>query len=71
MDTTSFYGKKRTKIRITDVSGIVESTNTEHHEEIPDGTSDVDDSGDEIGYFLVSKFDMENFIKLISAISIP
>ena len=41
MDTSSFYGKKRTKIRITDVSSIVESTNTEHYEEIPDGTSDV------------------------------
>ena len=65
MDTTSFYGKKRTKIRITDVSGIVESTNTEHYEEILDGTSVVDVSGDEMGYFLVNKFGMENFIKPI------
>ena len=41
MNTSSFYGKERIKIRITDVSGIVESTNTEHYEEISDGTSDV------------------------------
>ena len=58
MDISSFFGKKISKIRISEDVGIIETSTNVHYEEIPDKStnSDVDsdsDSEDEVSYFLV------------------
>ena len=58
MDISSFYGKKISKIRVSEDAGILETSTNVHFEEIPDKStkSDVDsdsDSEDEVIYFLV------------------
>ena len=58
MNVSCFYGKKISKIRISEDAGITEASTNVRYEQIPDqsANSDVDsdsNSEDEVSYFLV------------------